>query len=328
MASTDSIRRDGDTWDLASSVGATATMVAAGRAMATRDARHLIDDPFAEPLVRAVGIDFFVKMIDGEVEASPFGDSTPERVETMINGMAMRTKFFDDYFLGAAGPATSGGGAAGPATSGEAVSTGGIRQAVILASGLDSRAYRLPWPAGTVVYEIDQPKVVEFKTRVLADLGAQPTAERRTVGIDLREDWPSALKAAGFDPAAPTAWLAEGLLIYLPSDAQDRLFDTITGLSAPGSAVATEYVPGIMDFDAEKAREMASNLRERGLDLDMPSLVYAGPRSHVMEYLEAKGWAVTGVPGGELFRRNGLVRPDRDGYDPLGEIVYVSARLA
>jgi methyltransferase (TIGR00027 family) len=308
MASTNSTRRDGDTWDLASSVGATATMVAAGRAMATRDPRQLIDDPFAEPLVRAVGIDFFVKMIDGEVEASPFGDSTPERVEAMINGMAMRTRFFDEYLV--------------------AASTGGIRQAVILASGLDSRAYRLPWAAGTVVYEIDQPKVVEFKTRVLADLEAQPTAQRRTVGIDLRQDWPSALKAAGFDPAAPTAWLAEGLLIYLPPDAQDRLFDTITGLSAPGSAVATEYVPGIMDFDAEKAREMASNLRERGLDLDMPSLVYAGPRSHVMEYLEAKGWAVTGVPGGELFRRNGLVRPERDGYDPLGEIVYVSARLA
>jgi len=177
MARTDSARRDGDTWDLASSVGATATMVAAGRAMATRDPRHLIDDPFAEPLVRAVGIDFFVKMIDGEVEASPFGDNAPERVEAMINGMAMRTKFFDDYFVGAARPATSGEAA-----------TGGIRQAVILAAGLDSRAYRLPWPSGTVVYEIDQPKVVEFKTGVLADLGAQPKAERRTVGIDLRED--------------------------------------------------------------------------------------------------------------------------------------------
>ena len=303
MASTDSARRDGDTWDLASGVGATATMVAAGRAMATRDPRHLIDDPFAELLVRAVGIDFFVKMIDGEVEASPFGDSAPERVEAMINGMAMRTKFFDEFF----------------------VNSSAIRQAVILASGLDSRAYRLPWPAGTVVYEIDQPKVVEFKTRALADLGAQPTAERRTVGIDLREDWPTALKAAGFDPAARTAWLAEGLLIYLPPDAQDRLFDTITGLSAPGSALATEYVPGIMDFDADKAREMASNLRDRGLDLDMPSLVYAGPRSHVMEYLQAKGWAVTGVPGEELFRRNGLSRPDREDYDPLGEIIYVSA---
>lgn len=300
-------RTDDDTWDLTSSVGATATMVAAGRAMATKDPRHLIDDPFAEPLVRAVGIDFFVKMIDGELDTSPFGDVTPDRVDAMIAGMAMRAKFFDEYFVSAA--------------------ANGIRQAVILASGLDSRAYRLPWPSGTVVYEIDQPKVIEFKTSALDGLGAEPTAQRRTVGIDLREDWPTALRAAGFEPGAPTAWLVEGLLIYLPPDAQDRLFDVITSLSAPGSAVATEYVPGIMDFDSEKATAMTANIRDRGLDLDMASLVYPGPRSHVMEYLGGKGWEVTGIPGDQLFLRNGLQPPDRDGYDPLGEIVYVSARL-
>lgn len=300
-------RTDDDTWDLTSSVGATATMVAAGRAMATKDPRRLINDPFAEPLVRAVGIDFFVKMIDGELDTSPFGDIGPERVQAMVAGMAMRAKFFDEYFTAAA--------------------DGGIRQAVILAAGLDSRAYRLPWPAGTTVYEIDQPRVIEFKTGVLAELGAQPTGLRHTVGIDLREDWPAALRAAGFDPDVPTAWLAEGLLIYLPPEAQDGLFDTITSLSAPGSAVATEYVPGIMDFDAEKATAMTANMRDQGLDLDMASLVYAGPRSHVMEYLAELGWTVTGVPGDELFRRSGLQAPDRDGYDPLGEIVYVSATL-
>ncbi|MDT5408762.1 MAG: hypothetical protein QOG14_982, partial [Mycobacterium sp.] len=75
----------------------------------------------------------------------------------------------------------------------------GVRQVVILASGLDSRAYRLPWPDGTTVYEIDQPQVIEFKTRTLADLGAEPTANRRTVPIDLRADWPAALRAAGLD---------------------------------------------------------------------------------------------------------------------------------
>ncbi|MCX2934686.1 class I SAM-dependent methyltransferase [Mycobacterium sp. CVI_P3] len=300
-------RTDDDSWDLTSSVGATATMVAAGRAMATKDPLHLIDDPFAEPLVRAVGIDFFVKMMDGELDPTTFGDVTPERVQSMINGMAMRAKFFDDYFTSA--------------------TAGGIRQAVILASGLDARAYRLPWPAGTTVYEIDQPKVIEFKTGVLDELGAQPTAQRRTVGIDLREDWPAALQGTGFDPSVPTAWLAEGLLIYLPPEAQDRLFDTITSLSAPGSAVATEYVPGIMDFDAEKATSMTANVRDQGLDLDMASLVYSGPRSHVIEYLRATGWEVTGIPTDELFGQNGLRPPVRDGNDPLGEIVYVSATL-
>ena len=299
-------RSDRDNWDLASSVGVTATMVAAGRAMATKDPRHLIDDQFAEPLVRAVGIEFFIKMMDGNLDTSQFDDIAPDRVAAMITGMAMRTKFFDDYFT-------------------SACEIGDIRQAVILASGLDSRAYRLPWPAGTVVYELDQPAVIDFKIGVLANLGAQPTAQHRTVGIDLREDWPTALTAAGFNPAVPTAWLAEGLLIYLPADAQDRLFDTITDLSAPGSAVATEYAPGIIDFDDAKAREMAANMRERGLDINMPDLVYPGPRNSAIDYLGAQGWLVTGVPRDELFRRNNLTPPDRGDHDALGAIVYVSA---
>lgn len=300
-------RTDDDTWDLASSVGATATMVAAARAMATRDPRRLIDDPFAEPLVRAVGIPFFVDMIDGKLDTSPFGDAGPERVQAMIAGMAMRTKFFDEYLIRAA--------------------ASGIRQVVILASGLDSRAYRLPWPDGTAVYEVDQPAVIEFKASTLADLGAVPAAQVRTVGIDLREDWPAALRSTGFDPSAPTAWLVEGLLIYLPPDSQDRLLDTIGALSVPGSTIGTESVPGLADFDAGRAREMAAKMRERGMDLDMPSLIYPGPRNSVVDYLSHGGWDVDAVPGGELFRRNGLEPPDRGDYDPLGEIVYVSAAL-
>ena len=299
-------RSDDDKWDLASGVGATATMVTAGRAMATKDPRHLIDDPFAEPLVRAVGIEFFITMLDGGLEAAQLGDTTAEEVSAMIAGMAMRTKFFDDYFI-------------------SACATAGIRQAVILASGLDSRAYRLPWPPQTVLYEIDQPAVIDFTTTVLADLGATPALQRRTIGIDLRQDWPAALIAAGFDPATPTAWLAEGLLIYLPPDAQDGLLDLITALSALGSTLATEYAPGIIDFDAAKAREMTAAMRLQGLDIDMPELVYPGPRSNVMEYLGLKGWLVTGTPGDDLFLRSNLTPPDRGDHGPLGEIVYISA---
>jgi methyltransferase (TIGR00027 family) len=230
-------RAHDDNWDLASSVGATATFVATGRAMATKDPRGLINDPFAEPLVRAVGLDFFIKMMDGELDLDVIENASPERVQALIDGMAVRTRYFDDYFTKATGT--------------------GVRQVVILASGLDSRAYRLPWPNGTVVYEIDQPQVIEFKTTTLAGIGAAPTATRRTVAIDLRQDWPAALKAAGLDTTAPTAWLAEGLLIYLPPEAQDRLFDHITALSVPGSTIATEFVPGIVDFDADRAREMS-----------------------------------------------------------------------
>ena len=300
-------RSDDDSWDLASSVGVTATMVAAGRAMASKAETPLINDPFAEPLVRAVGVDFFVKMMDGDVDLSLLPNASPERTQAIADGMGVRTKYFDDYLLAAVGT--------------------GVRQVVILASGLDSRAYRLDWPSETVVYEIDQPQVIEFKTATLADLGAEPTAMRRTVPIDLRADWPAALRAAGLDVNAPTAWLAEGLLIYLPSDAQDRLFDNITALSAPGSAIATEYVPGLKDLDAERVREQTAQLRQHGLDIDMPSLVYAGERSHVIDYLRGKSWDVTGTSRTDLFASNGLQLPSPDNDDPLGEIIYVSGTL-
>jgi methyltransferase (TIGR00027 family) len=303
-------RTHDDSWDLASSVGATATMIAAGRAMATKDPRALINDPFAEPLVRAVGLDFFVKMIDGSIDFSTIENASPARMEAIINGVAVRTKYFDDYLLAAVDR--------------------GVRQVVILASGLDSRAYRLRWPAETVVYEVDQPQVIEFKTTTLAGIGARPTAERRTVGIDLRYDWPTALQAAGLDAQAPTAWLAEGLLIYLPSEAQDRLFDNITAMSVPGSTVATEYVPGLkdLDLDADRVREMSAAFREEGVDIDMPSLVYAGERSHVIEYLRAKGWDVVSTSRAELFNRDGLEIPAPEDDEPLGEIIYVSGTLA
>ena len=152
--------------------------------------------------------------------------------------MTVRTRFFDDLFADAA--------------------AAGIRQAVILASGLDARAYRLPWPAGTVVFEIDQPEVIEFKSTTISGLGAKPTADRRTVSIDLRDDWVKALKDNGFDPSAPTAWIAEGLLIYLPPEAQDQLFDNITALSAPGSFVACEQISDMSAFDDEAPKRCAS----------------------------------------------------------------------
>jgi methyltransferase (TIGR00027 family) len=301
-------RADDDDWDLASSVGATATFVASARAMATKDPRGLINDPFAEPLVRAVGLDFFTKMMDGELDISTI-ENASARMQAMSDGMAVRTKYFDDYFINA--------------------TDNGVRQAVILASGLDARAYRLPWPDGTVLFELDQPQVIDFKTTTLAGIGAEPVTTQRTIPIDLRQDWPAALRAAGLDLTAPTAWLAEGLLIYLPPDAQDRLFDNITALSAPGSTIATEFVPGIIDFDADRVREtMADTFRDHGVDVDMASLVYPGERNHVADYLRSKGWDVEDVTRTELFQRNGIEVPAPDIDDPLGEIIFVSGALA
>src|SRR6195952_2461943 len=214
------VRSDGDSWDLASSVGATATAVAASRAMASQNPDALLDDPWADPLVRAVGVDTFVKLIDGEIEQN---DDPLLNRQAMNEQITVRTRFFHAFSLRA--------------------TRSGIGKAVILASGLDTRAYRLPWPAGTTVFEIDQPAVIEAKSATMADLGATPTADRRAVAVDLRDEWPSALTAAGFDADQPTAWSAEGLLVYLPPAAQDRLFDDITAASARGSRLATEYHP-------------------------------------------------------------------------------------
>jgi len=184
-------RTDSDTWDLASSVGATATMVAAARAAASRRPHPVINDPFAEPLVRAVGLDLFTKAASGEMDFADVDDGAG--YPRMVDTFAARARFYDDYFAEASGT--------------------GLRQVVIVASGLDSRPYRLSWPAGTTLYEIDQPEVIEFKTTTLSELGAIPGAEHRPAGIDLREDWPAALHQAGFDATQPTAWLAEGVLI-------------------------------------------------------------------------------------------------------------------
>jgi methyltransferase (TIGR00027 family) len=200
---------------------------------------------------------------------------------------------------------------------------------VILAAGLDARAYRLPWPAGTVVYEIDQPEVIAFKTTTLTGLGAEPTADRRTVAIDLRQDWPAALREAGFDPDRPTAWIAEGLLGYLPPDAQDRLLDNITALSTAGGRFATESIAGRDDLDEEAIKErmkaVSARWREHGFDLDMTELIYFGDRNEAAEYLKSHGWEIIGRTNRELFADYGLEPLDTD--QPFGDVVYVSGIL-
>lgn len=297
-------RTDSDKWDLATSVGATATMVAAQRALATAAPEKLINDPFAAPLVRAVGIDFFTRLVDGDVSLTESEALDP--VE-MGHGMGVRTRFFDEHFL--------------------AATHSGIRQAVILASGLDARAYRLDWPAGTVVYEVDMPEVIDFKTTTLAGLGAEPTAERRTVAIDLRDDWPAALKTAGFDPSAPTVWSAEGLLIYLPPDAQDALFDAITALSAPGSRLACEFIRDTGVFASEAWREHREKLSAVGFDLEIGDLIYHGERNHIIDYLAGAGWTVSGRQVGELYADAGLQYGDDELAVAFGDMTYLSAAL-
>ena len=286
-----SLRTDDDTWDIATSVGSTAVMVAAARAAETDKDDPLIRDPYAKLLVSGAGTGVWELMLDDEFVAKvATADSEAAAIfEHMGNYQAVRTHFFDYFFTKAA--------------------AAGIRQIVILASGLDSRAYRLAWPGETTVYEIDQPKVLEYKSSMLLQHSVSPSARRREVAMDLRYDWPKALREAGFDATVPTAWLAEGLLMYLPADAQDRLFEQITELSAAGSRIAVEAVGTHAEDRREEMRERFQNMAEKlGIEaaLDIQELVYNDPdRSDVAVWLDDHGWRSDAVHSSDEMRRLG-----------------------
>nr|WP_319436154.1 class I SAM-dependent methyltransferase [Mycobacterium sp. RTGN5] len=283
------LRTDDDTWDIATSVGSTAVLVAAARAAETDRPDALIRDPYARILVAGAGTGMWENFLDASI-ADRLTEVDPEAVAMfthMLNYQAVRTHFFDAFFAEA--------------------TAAGIRQIVILASGLDSRAYRLDWPAGTHVYEIDQPLVLDYKAKTLAEHGVTPVAERHEVPVDLRQDWPTALKDQGFDPAQPTAWLAEGLLMYLPADAQDRLFELVTELSAPGSRVSAETVGHHSDERREQARERFEKFADQ-LDIeqtiDMQNLMYNDPdRAEVTDWLNGHGWLASGERSPDAMRR-------------------------
>ena len=300
-------RTEGDTWDLATSVGATATMVAAARAAATRRPQPVITDEFAEPLVRAVGIDLFTRIAAGELDNDDVekGVGFPRMVDTF----AARALYFDDYFAEATGA--------------------GLRQVVIVASGLDARPYRLSWPTGTTVYELDQPEVIDFKTSTLSKFGAVPASEHRPVGTDLREDWPAALQRAGFDATQPTAWLAEGVLIgFLPPEAEVRLLDNVIALSAAGSRLAADFgsLSGTSQEAQEQARMMAEGWRRQGLELDIASLTYPGEHTDVAAHLQADGWATVRSELADLLTAAGLAElPAADQQGAPAPISFVRA---
>ena len=298
-------RTDNDSWDLATSVGATATMVAAGRARATRSG--LIDDPFAEPLVRAVGVDFFTRWARGELDSADVDvPGAAWGMQRMTDMLAARTRYIDAFFA--------------------ATAAAGVRQVVILAAGLDARGYRLPWAPGTTVFEIDQPEVIEFKTATITGLGAEPTADVRAVAIDLRHDWPSALRAAGFDSDRPAAWAAEGLLGFLPPEAQDRLLDSITALSADGSQLVAEVFLNSSP-NLQALNGATQKWREQGLDVALENLGFPGERNDAASYLEDRGWQVSRTPVNQLLADTGLPLQSDDEDAPFGRNYYCTAML-
>ncbi|MFE9319866.1 class I SAM-dependent methyltransferase [Nocardia sp. NPDC052278] len=296
------MRTDGDSWDIVTSVGLTALGVATFRALETLDPEPMIHDEFAAWFVEAAGEPHFLQTLEEPASAGAGG--------LFGRFMGVRTRFFDEFFA--------------------AAWQQGVRQAVILASGLDARSYRLDWPAGMVVYEIDQPRVLEFKDRVLAEHGAVATADRRALAVDLRDDWPAALTTAGFDPGRPAAWSAEGLLPFLPGSAHDALFERIDALSEPGSCVAADDFGRGMDqrhFDME---EKFFGPNPFG-NLNVHDLWYDDARAEPGDWLSRHDWSVHRVSPFDLAATYGRPITDlptdlpAELLDRLQQAAYISA---
>jgi methyltransferase (TIGR00027 family) len=274
-------RTHDDSWDITESVGTTALGVAMARAAESDCDCPLFIDRYAQLFV------------DAAMERGWDPSMMAERLPFIGGYTAVRTKWLDEYFI--------------------AAGANGIEQAVILAAGLDARAWRLPWVEGSVVYEIDQPQVLAFKADTLATTGARPATRYQPVPIDLRADWPTALREAGFDPSTPTAWSAEGLLLFLPAAGQDLLFERIVTLSAPGSRIAVD-APSRSFFDPE-------NLERRRQALpDASDLWFIEDRTDLTQWLTERGWAVTAIEALQLMER--YDRP------PEGELADLAPRSA
>jgi methyltransferase (TIGR00027 family) len=190
--------------------------IALARAVESERTDRLFDDFLA--------VDFLAAAEHGLPFPAPGGSDTALRGFLSVAGdyVAVRTRFFDTHFRRAC--------------------LAGCRQVVLLAAGLDTRAYRLTWPEDVRLFEVDLPDVLAFKDDVLVHNGHEPTCARSVVGADLRAGWPAALLEAGFRPEAPTAWLAEGALNCLDEPTCRALLEWVTELSAPGSRFAVEHL--------------------------------------------------------------------------------------
>lgn len=294
-------RSDDDEWDIVSSVGYTALLVAGWRAVHATSPDPLARDDYAKLFITASADPYLTGVL-----ANP---PTSETATAFPRLYGVQTRFFDEFFV--------------------AATCHGIRQAVIVAAGLDSRAYRLDWPSGTTVFEVDQPKVLEFKSRVLAEQPAEPAARRVEVAADLRDDWSIPLRTAGFDPGKPTAWSLEGLLPYLTGQAQDALFTRVDQLSAPASRIAIGALGSCLDRDRPSALEASYPGLNMSGDVDFSALTYDdAAKTKPAQWLTEHGWAVDPVRNTlQLQVEYGRTPPEVDAQiDAIMHSEYVTAR--
>jgi methyltransferase (TIGR00027 family) len=256
-------------------------MTAAARARESARPDRLFDDPFAGVLADDEGVAFLE-----EQESLVAGGAPPIFV--------VRHRFFDDFLI--------------------AQTSGGIRQVVLVAAGLDTRAFRLAWPTGVDVYELDQPDVLAYKQVRLDEVGATATCQRRVVPVDLTHEWDAALCVSGYRSSEPAVWLAEGLLFYLPEPVVDSLLETAAALSPPGSSLGTDTMSSTM---------LASSARQHWVrfyrDAGAPFVFGTDQPS---ELLARHGWRPTIHLAPELAAQYGRSwRPAPTPGPPLGAII-------
>lgn len=218
---------------MANAIAPTSQWTAAARARESEREDRLFDDPLAAAL------------------AGPEGFAWLERMETAARSDSpglypvIRTRFFDEFLL-------------------DSCRRWGVRQVVLPAAGLDTRAFRLEWPPETRLYEIDQPEVLAAKEGVIRGAGAKPGCERRTVGVDLREAaWPEALRGAGYEAEEPSVWLIEGLLFYLTRTDVEALLEKVSELATTGSLLGLDVMNRGL-FISPLAWPMQAALARRG----------------------------------------------------------------
>ncbi|MDN3351321.1 class I SAM-dependent methyltransferase [Actinomadura sp. DC4] len=283
-------------------VGSTALVVAAARAIETHRHDALARDVYAEHFVRAARVSVGWPVRPRQV---PGGEADP-LWGRLGRYFGLRTRVLDDFLLRQA--------------------RAGVRQVVLLGAGLDTRAYRLDWPPGCRVFEIDREGVLAFKGRVLGGLRAAPKAERVAIGVDLRGDWAEALTGAGFDPEAPTAWLAEGVLLYVPRLAERALMAAVDRLSAAGSALAYEVKLGVESADVRESPIYAEARRQAGVDFLV--LFDRDPRPDSAGDLAARGWRTSVHTAFDFSRHHGRgPRPQPDRPDALAANRWIFANL-
>jgi methyltransferase (TIGR00027 family) len=210
--------------------------------------------------------------------AAAFAGGNTEADSVFRVHVAVRTRFYDDYLL------------ASP-----------CRQVVLVAAGLDTRAFRLPWPAGVRLFELDLPELLTYKENVLSSQQAVPQCDRTLVPVDLRDDWPPALIAAGLQPNEPTAWLIEGLLVYLTAEDAAKVLARVTDLSAPGSQISCEH----RDQQRNLAQAPASERLRR-----LTAMWQGGLGTRTASWLTDHGWQVELHNGEELAEAYGRAEPN------------------